>query len=79
MDEMPSHVFTEWMAYYNLEPFGDELMDLHLAQVTAILFNANKPKNSRSKQTNDFRLWRQIKQTFSPGEFYENLKGYLRK
>lgn len=78
MDEMPSHAFTEWMAYYNLEPFGDELMDFHLAQITAMLYNANRAKNSKSKQVNDFRLWKQIKRTFNPEEFYENLKSYLK-
>lgn len=79
MEEMPSDVFTEWMAYYNLEPFGEEVIDHHLAQLTALLYNANKAKNSKSRTADDFRLWKQIKKAFDPGEFFNNLKGYMKK
>lgn len=75
---MPSHVFTEWMAYYGIEPFGDELVDVHLANVTAILANQNRGKNQKAVKPDQVRLWKQMKKVFEPGEFFANLKGMLR-
>ena len=77
--EMSSRTLTEWMAYYNIEPFGDELLDVHMANVTAILANQNRKKNQKAMKPGDFRLWKQVKEAFNPNEFYENLKGFLRR
>jgi hypothetical protein len=79
LEEMPSHVFTEWMAYYNIEPFGDEVIDHHMAHMTAILANQNRGKNQKAVKPEQLKLWKQIAKPFDAGEFYENLKGMLRK
>lgn len=77
--QMPAHLLTEWMAYYNLEPFGEEVMDHHLATMTAILFNANRPKKEKARQPKDYKLWKQLRKAFDASEFFSNLKGYLER
>lgn len=74
---MSSRTLTEWMAYYNLEPFGDELLDIHLSNITAVLSNVNRTKGSAS-QPKEFRLWKEVKK-FNPQEFFSNLKSVLSK
>jgi hypothetical protein len=48
------------MAYYNLEPFGDELalMDEHFAGLKSLIANANRDPKQRRKAfgPGDFRL-----------------------
>jgi hypothetical protein len=74
---MSSRALTEWMAYYNLEPFGDEVLDIHLSNLTAAVTNANRTKGSAS-QPKEFRLWKEFKK-FDPQEFFNNLKSALNK
>lgn len=42
------------MAYYNLEPFGEERADLRSGIVAAILVNANSKKGARTAKPLDF-------------------------
>ena len=77
LKRMSSRTLTEWMAYHELEPFGDELLDIHLANITAALANANRKKGSAAAQPKEFRLWKEIK-TFDPQAFFENLKAAFR-
>ena len=72
---MSSRTLTEWMAYYNLEPFGDEMLDIHLSNITAVLKNTNSKNATRPKE---FRLWKEVKK-FNPQEFFSNLKTVLSK
>ena len=76
--EMPSRTFTEWMAYYTLEPFGDELIDLHFAKLNGTLIDQWKKKGSEPTDPKTFRLWKQIKKPFDPQKFYDGLKMVLR-
>ena len=39
---MSSSEFSEWQAYYELEPFGAWRDNWHFAQLTALLFNINR-------------------------------------
>ena len=75
---MSSRTLTEWIAYRNLEPFGDELLDIHLANITAALANANRKKGSSSIEPKKFRLWEAIS-TFDPQDFFDRLKGAFGK
>jgi len=79
LEEMPSQLFTEWMAYYNLEPFGDEVIDHHMANLTAMTANQNRGKSQKVVKPAELKLWKQIEKPFDAGEFYENLKGMFRK
>ena len=48
--------FVDWLAYYQVEPFGGLRDDLHAALVASLIANANRDPKKRRKP-------------FSPGEF----------
>ena len=48
--------FVDWLAYYQIEPFGGVRGDLHAALVAAIIANANRDPKKRRKP-------------YTPGEF----------
>lgn len=56
--DMSSREFSEWIAYYNLEPFGSNVEDLRHAQLMALLANANRDAKKRKKpyKIDDFLL-----------------------
>ena len=64
------------MAYYSLEPFGDELvlLDEHFARLQALIANVNRDPKKRRKafEPDDFRLLgtRDEVQQKSPQEVY---------
>ncbi len=76
LKSMSSRLLTEWMAYYKLEPFGAELVDIHFARLNATLIDVNKSKGSAPSKTEKFRLWKNTK-VFDPQEFYNKLKASL--
>jgi hypothetical protein len=57
--EISSAEFTEWMAYYKLEPFGDTVADLRHGTACALLANVNRdPKaNPDPFNADDFIYW----------------------
>lgn len=70
---MSSHHFAEWMAYYQMEPFGAEVLDLHLAKFQAMMASSQKDK----KDPQQFRLWKRIAEftgTFDPQRYFDDLK-----
>ncbi len=73
------------MAYYNLEPFGDEmaLMDNHFASLQALIANVNRDPKKRSKafEPDDFRLLgtREEEQQKSPEEVYAVFRTWAMK
>jgi len=74
--EMPSHLLTEWMAYYDIEPFGDELLDVHFSEMRSILFNANRGKNVQAVEPKKMRLWKMVEK-FDPQQYFDHLKAAL--
>lgn len=50
---MSSQEFTEWVAYYELNPFGPYRGDIHAGIVASTIANANAPKGKRF-QVKDF-------------------------
>lgn len=52
-----SHEFAEWMAYFNMEPFGDDLLDQSIASLQALMANIHSdPKKGRKFKPDDFVL-----------------------
>ncbi len=49
-----SDELTEWMAFYQLEPFGDFRADLRSAIVACTLANAHRSKEGRPFTPEDF-------------------------
>lgn len=76
LESMSSRLLAEWMAYYQMEPFGDELIDTHLARIAALLFNANRPKKEKARETKDYELWKHPAKPFDAQGFFDNLKSW---
>lgn len=76
LQQMSSHLLSEWMAYHNLEPFGDELVDIHMAELKASIINANRKKGASPIEPEKLRLWKKLK-AFDPMEYYNGLKAAL--
>ncbi len=51
---MSSSEFSEWIEYYQLEPFGQWRDNWHAAQIAALLFNANRGKTQQPLKAQDF-------------------------
>jgi hypothetical protein len=75
LSRMSSHLFTEWIAYHNLEPFGDELIDIHFAELKAHVINSNR-KRSQQVDPKKLRLWKAL-ENFNPQEYFDQLKEAL--
>jgi hypothetical protein len=78
--------FAEWLAYYSIEPFGDDLLDRQMAQLEALMANIHRdPKKGRSFKPDDFalrqdpgsRMEEQDVEELTPGQIYQRLKRRL--
>ena len=47
LERMSSRELTEWMAYYRLEPFGDERADLRNALLCTVMVNLWSKKKAK--------------------------------
>ena len=45
-EELPARQLFEWMAYAQIEPFGEERMDLRFADFQALYANSHRGKNT---------------------------------
>lgn len=43
---LSSSELTEWMSFFEIEPFGPMRDNLHAGQIAAMLFNVNRKKGS---------------------------------
>jgi hypothetical protein len=76
LESISTRQINEWMAYFNLEPFGDELLDTHLATITSILANAYRGKSEKVRNPQEFRLWKSFTKPFDADELYSRLEGW---
>jgi hypothetical protein len=52
---MPARIWAEWIAYYNLEPWGEERADWRAGMVAATIANAHRdPKKHAPFRPADF-------------------------
>lgn len=60
MAEIDSAEFTYWMAFYQIEPWGDLIADQRHGTATALLANVNRNAESRPEpyRPDDFITWR---------------------
>lgn len=56
LDELTSLEFAEWSAYFQVEPFGNVLQDVHFATLESLFANANRAKGQAPMQPKKFRL-----------------------
>ena len=54
LHRMSARELTEWMAYYSLEPFGEERGDMRAGIVASTLFNINRGKKAKPTTPYDF-------------------------
>lgn len=57
MQSISSTEFTGWMAYYNIEPFGERIADLRMGVATATLANINRGAKQKPYAPEDFMVW----------------------
>lgn len=71
---MSSHTLAEWIAYSNLEPFGDALIDVHMARLTAMVEILRRPKETRL-DLDRFRFWKEKSaEPWDPQKYFDGLK-----
>lgn len=58
LERVSSSELTEWMAYYQLEPFGQERDNLHAGIIASVFANANRDRKKQRKpfEVKDFML-----------------------
>lgn len=54
LTRMDSKEISEWMAYYRLEPFGEERADLRSGIIASILANVHRKKGAAAFGPEDF-------------------------
>lgn len=62
LQRIDSRELTEWMAYYELEPFGAMRGDLHAGIIASTIANTHRDPKQR-------------KQPFEPGDFMPDFAG----
>ncbi len=53
-EEISDAELQEWMAFYRLEPFGEERADLRAGIVASTVANVNRGKKGRALKPTDF-------------------------
>ena len=71
--EVPSIELAEWMAYYTLEPWGEDRADLRSAIVASLIHNTNA---KRSRPVRDFMAYQEPRPPQTPDEMREAMKLY---
>ncbi len=57
-EEMSDKELHDWMAFYRLEPFGDERADLRAGIIASTVANSNRGKRGETRKPTDFMPFR---------------------
>jgi hypothetical protein len=68
LSKLSSDEISEWMAFYQLEPFGDFRADYRSALVTSTFANAHRQKDSPPFKPEDFMPFIEKVSTASDGK-----------
>lgn len=72
-----SRELTEWMEYYQMEPFGQERADLQAGVVASVVANVNRnSKSSKTWNPSDFMLQFEPPTPKSPQEIYRKIRDW---
>ena len=63
--EVDSREFSEWMAYYRIDPWGEERADLRSGTICAVLANINSARG-KSFKPGDFMFSESKKSRWQP-------------
>ena len=75
---MTSRQFTDWLAYYSVDPFGDQRADLRAGIVSAVVANRWRGKNEQPLEPSDFMPFR-VRKAQTPDEMRSVLASVLGK
>ncbi len=53
---MPSSIFSEYMEYYAMSPFGSQRDNVHAGLIAATIANVNRNKSQQPFSADDFML-----------------------
>lgn len=77
--EIDADEFAEWMAYYDIDPFGEERADLRSAINTATMVNLWSTKGARSVKPIEFMPFAaRTKKRQSPEEMAYQMRQFVR-
>lgn len=67
LHQMDSRELTEWMAYYSIEPWGEERGDLRAGIISATVANRGRGKGEKAHKPEDFMPFRDVTETAAAG------------
>lgn len=59
LQSLTSRQFSEWMAFYTLDPFGDQRADLRTGILAAVVNNRWRGKSEQPREPSDFMPFRE--------------------
>ncbi|WP_438391078.1 phage tail assembly protein T [Caballeronia sp. DA-9] len=57
MRDISSVEFTHWMAYYNIEPFGERIADVRMGMIASTMANIHRDPKQQAFEPSDFTPW----------------------
>lgn len=76
--ELDSKEFTDWKAYYQIEPFGTEQDYVQAGIISSVIANVNRSKNSSPFKPYDF-VPSSFKAQLHKKQSIEDIKGIFEK
>lgn len=61
LEAMPATLFDRWVKYFNAEPWGLEVQDLHFGHLFAAIINPHLKKGAKALTAMDGRLFKEEK------------------
>lgn len=77
MSEMTETEFREWMAYWNISPWGDDIEDGRFARLMCLYAAAHTPKGKKTPKPDDFILPSYLRKQQKKLTATEAIKGML--
>ncbi|MFM2465147.1 hypothetical protein P0D87_16005 [Paraburkholderia sp. RL17-368-BIF-A] len=66
MRDISSVEFAHWMAYYNIEPFGDPIADVRMGMVASTMANIHRDPKRPAFEPADFIPWSNNRRNTEP-------------
>lgn len=54
--EMSSDEYSDWLTFYDLEPFGDTRNNIHAGMIASVMANQTRKKGTRAYSFKDFMI-----------------------
>lgn len=81
LSRIPSRLFSEWMAYYSIEPWGEERADLRAGHTTAAVSNTWRSRGQPLKEATDYILGyeQEAKQSTTLEQMKNAFRGFVKR